>query len=80
MGALSCGCEGAADLEEGVPDGIVEFHFANVFALEDMVSMGVKGNTTVAACVEKNWGETRETELALEGNGEGVIGEAIVGH
>ena len=80
MGALSCGCEGAADLEEGVPDGIVEFYFADVFALEDMVSAGVKGNTTVTACVEKHWGETGETELALEGDCESVIGEAVVRH
>ena len=61
MGVLSLGGEGAADLEESVMNGIVQFHFADVFALEDnlnvMVSTGVKRNTTVAACGEKGWGQ-----------------------
>ena len=36
MSALSCGCEGVADLEKSVPIGIVQFHFTDVFTLEDM--------------------------------------------
>ena len=42
--------------------------------------MNTSNDTTVAACVEKNWGETGETELALEGDCESVIGEAVVRH
>ena len=79
MGTLSNGCERAADLEESVSDGIVQFHFADVFALEDMVITGVKRNTTVAAGGEKGWGQAGEAELALQGDGEDVIGRRLCG-
>lgn len=57
----------------------MKLHFADMFAVEDMVSARVKGGATVATCaLEPKW-KARESKFALHIDCEGVIGGPLCG-